>query len=293
MSDTATTPTFAFFGTPDIAATALEEMATFGYLPTLVVCNPDAPVGRKHTITPPPVKVWAEARGIPVLQPATLKDKAELAPFLETEFDFFVVLAYGKLMPEWLIELPTYGTINAHPSLLPKLRGASPIRSALLNDLSAVGVTIMQMDTELDHGPILTQMPVELHGVPIPGRQLDTTLARMSGDLLVDMMQRITTGEITSTPQDHDTATFCTKITKDMAEVTLDPYALPAGPAALALYQKICAFDGWPTAFFFHQGKRIKIADATYDPEAQTLRITRIIPEGKKEMDWNAYFQQP
>jgi len=288
----ATTPTFAFFGTPDIAVTALEEMATFGYLPSLVVCNPDAPVGRKQIITPPPVKVWAEAHNIPVFQPTTLKDRDALTPLTSTQFDFFVVLAYGKIMPQWLIELPRYGTINAHPSLLPKLRGASPIRSTLLYDLSACGVTIMQMDAELDHGPIITQMPVDLQGLPIPGRDLDTTLARMSGCLLVDVMQKLPSGDITPTPQDHTKATFCTKITKDMAELALDPYNLPTGDEAFALYRKICAFDGWPGTFFFHNGKRIKITAATYDQTTETLSITRIIPEGKKETTFSQYFSE-
>ena len=285
-----TPPKFVFFGTPDIAVYALEEMASFGFVPSLIVCNPDAPVGRKQTITPPPAKVWAQANNVPVFQPTTLKDREELSVLTKTDFDFFVVLAYGKIMPEWLIELPKYGTINAHPSLLPKFRGASPIRSSLLHDLSAVGVTIMQMDKELDHGPILTQMPVALYGVPIPGRQLDTTLARMSGDLLVDVMQKIPKGEIAPIPQDHTQATFCTKITKDMAEVPLDPHQLPTGETALAIYHKICAFDGWPGAFFFYNDKRIKITEAYYDEVMGTLTITRIIPEGKREMDWQQYF---
>lgn len=283
-------PKFAFFGTPDIAVYTLEEMASFGFIPSLIVCNPDAPVGRKQTITPPPAKVWAEANNVPVFQPKNLKNREDLTPLTDTTFDFFVVLAYGKIMPQWLIELPKYGTINAHPSLLPKLRGASPIRSALLHDLTAVGVTIMQMDAELDHGPILTQVPVSLHDVPVPGRQLDTTLARISGDLLVEVMQKIPTGEITPVSQNHSQATFCTKITKDMAEVTLNPHQLPQGNDALALYRKICAFDGWPGTFFFHKGKRIKIIEANYDDAQQTISITRIIPEGKKEMDWTQYF---
>lgn len=287
-----TIPKFAFFGTPDIAVYALEEMASFGFSPSLIVCNPDAPVGRKQTITPPPAKVWAQANNIPVFQPTTLKNQEALTPLTETKFDFFVVLAYGKIMPKWLIELPKYGTINAHPSLLPKLRGASPIRSALLNDLSAIGVTIMQMDEELDHGPILIQMPVALYGVPIPGRQLDTILARMSGDLLVDVMQKIPKGQITPIPQDHTQATFCTKITKDMAEVTLDPHNLPTGDEALTIYHKICAFDGWPGAFFFHDGKRIKITEANYDEVMETLTITRIVPEGKRETDFTGYFNK-
>jgi len=282
-------PKFAFFGTPDIAVTALEEMASFGYIPSLVVCNPDAPVGRKQIITPPPTKVWAEAHNIPVLQPTTLHERSLLTPLDTKDWDFFVVFAYGKIMPEWLINLPKYGTINAHPSLLPKLRGASPIRSTLLTDLTACGVTIIQMDKELDHGPILIQQSITLTE-PVPGNELDTTLARIGGDLLVHVMQELTKNNVTATPQNHDQATFCTKITKDMSVLTIDPTNLPTGNEALEVYRKICAFAGWPETFFIHNGKRIKVKEAEIDNKG-TLKITRIVPEGKSEMDWKQYFK--
>jgi methionyl-tRNA formyltransferase len=282
-------PKFVFFGTPDIAVEALNEMATFGFLPSLVVCNPDAPVGRKHIITPPPTKVWAEARKIPVFQPTSLKLRSDLTPLTSEHFDFFVVFAYGKIMPEWLITLPTYGTINAHPSLLPKFRGASPIRSTLLNDLDAAGVTIIQMDAMLDHGPILWQTPIPLT-IPIPGRELDTIAGKMCGDLLVHVMKELPAGTISPNAQHHELATFCTKITKDMAKLDIDPYHLPIGDDALTMYRKICAFDGWPGSFFFHNGKRIKISSGHYEPAKKILTITKIIPEGKKETDWDRYF---
>ncbi len=280
---------WAFFGTPEIAVTALEAMATFDTLPSLVVCNPDAPVGRRHLITPPPTKTWATAHDIPVFQPASLKDTALLKPLLETDWDLFVVFAYGKIMPEWLLSLPRYGTINAHPSLLPKLRGASPIRSTLLYDLSAAGVTIIEMDAELDHGPILATQPVALTE-PIPGRALDTTLARICGDLLVHVMHELLQGTTTKSPQNHDLATLCTKITKDMAELQLNPYQLPTGEAAFEAYRKICAFDGWPEAFFMHNGERIKIKAAEITPSG-SLHITRITPAGKSEMLFTEYFR--
>lgn len=281
---------FAFFGTPEIAVTALDEMATFGLSPHLIVTNPDAPVGRKQLITPPPTKVWACAHGIPVFQPPSLKNREELLPLTSEEWDFFVVFAYGKLIPEWVIDLPRHKTINAHPSLLPKLRGASPIRSTLLSDLSACGVTIMLMDKELDHGPILYQQPVELYNHPIPGRELDRILSLIAGDLLVHVMRELVAGTLTPTPQNHAAATFCTKITKEMAHLPLDPYHLPTGERARALYQKICAFDGWPEAFFIHEGKRFKIKSASLSEDGQ-LHIKRIVPEGKTETDFKSYFR--
>lgn len=280
---------FVFFGTPDIAVTALEEMYSFGYIPSLIVCNPDAPIGRKHIITPPPVKVWANAHNIPVFQPHTLKHKDELSPLTETQFDVFVVFAYGKIMPEWLINLPTHKTINAHPSLLPKLRGASPIRSTLLHDLSACGVTIIQMDKDLDHGPILTQQHVTLEK-PIKGNILDNTLAKICGNLLVHTMEELPKNTLKPVAQAHEQATFCTKITKEMAEVSIDPHHIPKGEDALAMYQKICAFDIWPETYFIHHNKRIKIKSAQLNQDG-TLEILRIVPEGKKETDFKTYFK--
>jgi len=288
MNESQMKPKFAFFGTPDIAVYALEEMASFGHLPSLIVTNPDAPAGRKNILTPPPVKLWAEERGIKVMQPKTLKDREQLSDLLAEEWDFFVVLAYGKIMPEWLINLPKYGTINAHPSLLPKLRGASPIRSTLLNDLSACGVTIIQMDADLDHGPILLQQPVAL-SEPVMGRKLDEVLARISGDLLTETLRELPKGTITSVEQNHAEATFCGKISKDMGELVIDPDNLPVGEQAFSDWRKICAFDGWPETYFTHKGKRIKIKQAKY--ENGRLQIERIIPEGKKEMDFKDYFR--
>lgn len=287
---------FAFFGTPDISVTALDEMEKLGFIPSLVVCNPDAPVGRKHVITPPPVKVWAEAREIPVFQPDKLpkepqhnNDGHPMSIICDTEWDMFVVFAYGKIIPQWLLDMPKHGTINAHPSLLPKFRGASPIRSTLLNDLSACGVTIIQMDQELDHGPILLQEPYPL-SIPILGRKLDTILAKKCGSLLVQAIEDIEVLEPTS--QDHSLATFCTKITKDMAELDINPYDLPTGDEALAMYHKICAFDGWPSTFFFHKDKRIKITGVRYDDQTKKLIVTHVVPEGKKEQGWATWMKQ-
>ncbi len=278
----------AFFGTPDLAVTALSEMEGFSLLPTLLVTMPDAPVGRKAIITPPPTKVWALERSIEVFQPSSLKNSEDLTPLMSGKWDFFVVFAYGKIMPKWLLQLPKYGTINAHPSLLPKLRGASPIRSTLLQDLSACGVTIIQMDEEMDHGPILYQQPVALPE-PVLGHVLDQTLSLICGDLLAHVIQETLKGTITPQAQRHEEATFCSKITKDMAELTLNPYALPQGEEALAIYRKICAFDGWPEAFFVFENTRIKIKAAHLDSSGNLL-ITRITPEGKNEMDFKSYF---
>src|SRR5690606_9907825 len=143
-----------------------------------------------------------------------------LGRLITEEWDLFVVFAYGLIMPKWLIELPKFGTLNIHPSLLPKLRGASPIRTSLLQNMEDMGVTIMLMDERMDHGPIVAQMPLSLPE-PVPGRKLDFTLAKMGGDLLVDTIPKWIKGEITPQEQDHANATYASKITKEMGELTL------------------------------------------------------------------------
>lgn len=289
MENASSAYSFVFFGTPEIAVTALEEMAARGHYPGLIVTKPDTPVGRKHILTPPPVKVWAKQHNIPVLQPHTLDEPDFLDTLKETNWDFFVVFAYGKIMPRTLIHQPTLTTINAHPSLLPKFRGASPLRSTLLYDLSAAGVTIIAMDEELDHGPILIQEPIPLT-TPIPGQELDSIAGKLCGDLLVQAMDGVTAGTLMATPQDHTAATYCHKITKDMAEIELDPHQLPTGAEALAAYRKICAFDGWPGAYFIYKDQRIKINEATCTEDGQ-LTLIAITPASKKPQPFSSWLR--
>ena len=278
----------AFFGSPEIAVIVLEEMKDAGYIPSLVVTNPDRPQGRGMVLTPTPVKDWANTHKIAVFEPTTLKNKEELDVLTAQEWDLFIVVAYGLIMPKWLIDLPKHGTLNVHPSMLPKLRGASPIRTSILEGLKDVGITIMLMDEKMDHGPILFQQPTTFTH-PIPGRELDENLAHQGGLLLCDIIPKWIAGEIIPAPQDHEEATFCGKITKDMGEIKIDPHNLPSGEEAYQIVLKVASFDGWPGTFFFHEGKRIKIVDAVISDD--TLVISRVIPEGKKEIDFEVYFK--
>ncbi len=279
----------AFFGTPDIAVWVLDELRSVGIHPTLIVTNPDAPRGRKLILTPPPVKTWAMEHSVPILQPTTLKDTSIEQILRDGNFDLFIVAAYGKIIPQSILNIPTRGTLNVHPSLLPKLRGASPIRSAILEDMRETGVTIMLMDEELDHGPILAQEVVHIakDDWPLRGRVLDELLARHGGTLLAEVIPKWIAGTITPTVQEHDSATFCTKITKEMGEIDLNADA----------YQnllKIRAFDGWPGTYFFHEKNgtkmRVKIIDAELETDG-TLKILRVIPEGKKEMSYEDFLR--
>lgn len=279
------TPSIAFFGTPAIAVFVLEELKKEGIVPSLVVTNPDRRQGRGlHTVATP-VKQWAQAHGIPVIQPDSMTDVQGLQPLTQKSWDLFIVVAYGSIMPAWLIDLPEHGTVNVHPSMLPKLRGASPIRTSILNGLDGAGVSIMRMDEKMDHGPILAQEPYT--GPLCEGHVLDEVLARKGGALLASIIPKLFAGAITEQDQDHTKATYSKKIRKEMAELALDPHDLPTGEDAQATLLKIYAYDQWPEAFFIHNNKRVKVTKARL--EDGHLIIESVIPEGKKEMSFATY----
>lgn len=282
----------AFFGTPELAKIVLEELARASIVPNLILTNPDAKIGRKKILTPSPVAAYAEEHNIPTLKPSSLSQSADFPELTGTTWDLFVVVAYGKILPPWLLAIPTQGTINVHPSLLPKLRGASPIRSAILSDQRKTGVTIMLLDEKMDHGPILAQAEAVIPEAnwPIDGQELDQQLATQGGQLLVETLPKWLAGTLTPHAQDHSAATFCSKISKDMSELAIDPYNLPTGHVAYDILLRIRAFSGWPETFFLHDGIRIKIKNAELGPTG-TLHITRIVPAGKKELNFTDYFQ--
>lgn len=283
----------AYFGGEPLGVPTLNELEQCGFLPSLIVCNPDRPAGRGRQLTAPPVKEWAHARDIAVWQPTDFKDKDSIAERLR-DYDLFIVVAYNHILPEWLIELPQHKTLNVHPSLLPKLRGASPIRTVILEDRrDQIGVSIMLMDAKMDHGPLIAQqsVPIADQGWPVRGLELDDALASLGGALLAATIPSWTSGSIKPEAQNHDEATYCHKHTKDMGELAIDPGNLPTGVEAAAALRKIRAFDGFPGTFFFHNKKRVKITDAELAPDG-SLQILRVIPEGKREIDWQSFTDQ-
>ncbi len=284
------TPNIAFFGGEPLGLPALQVLCSAGLTPSLVVCNPDRPSGRGLEVTPPRLKVWAQAQGIEVFQPTSYKNQEELERLTTTEWDLFVVVAYNFILPKWFLELPKHGVINVHPSLLPKLRGASPIRTAILeNRRDEVGVSIMLMDEKMDHGPLLAQTPLSLNDWPISGPMLDDMLAQIGGEMLARTIPKFLAGSITPTEQDHNTATYTKKFEKAESELTIDLAHLPAGNEALNTLCKINAWSGIGDTFFIDNGKRIKVKGAAVIND--TLTFTRLIPEGKKEMDFSTYLQ--
>lgn len=276
----------AYFGTPQFAVSILDELKKAGIIPALVVTAPDKPQGRGLTLTPPPVKVWADQEGIDVMQPNTLKDDQVKEMFENTEWDVFVVAAYGKILPSWVLDLPRKGVLNVHPSLLPRFRGPSPIESAILEDEKETGVSIMLLDEEVDHGPVLAQASIEIEEWPLRARDLEKVLAEEGGKLLAEALPLWVKGEIDAEEQNHELATFTKKIEKKDGELNLkeDPYQN---------FLKIQAYDEWPGTFFFQKNGnkeiRVKITDAYF--EDGELTITKVIPEGKKEMAYQDFLK--
>ncbi len=270
---------FVFFGTPILSVWVLEELKKKGVVPSILVTAPDAPSGRNLKLTPSPVKVWGSENNIPVYEVETFRKKPTPEFLLKTKWDFFVVAAYNFILPKSILDLPLKGTLNVHPSLLPEMRGPSPVRSSILLDKkNAVGVSIILLDEEVDHGPIITQKEMELETWPIKGRILDELLFRKGGKILGDVIPEWLKNKMTPKEQNHSLATFSKKFKKEDGLVDLNDDGYQN-------YLKYCAFDGWPRVYYFDQnGKRIIITDAELNDNK--FIIKRIIPEGEKERDY-------
>lgn len=266
---------FVFFGTPDVASETLEILKANGYLPSLIVTTPDKPQGRKMVVTPPPVKAWAQKNNIPYLQPEKITPDF-IEEFKKLNTDLSIVVAYGKILPEEIIKMPKLGTINIHYSLLPKYRGASPVEACLLNGDTETGVSIQQMAFKLDSGDIIVEEKLNIDINDIKNT-LREKLIKIGGDLLCKIIPDIFNQNLNPIAQDESRATFCKKIKKEDGEI--DPNG-----NALGNWNKYRAFFGWPGVFFFINGKRIKITKARY--ENDSFVIERVIPEGKKEIDF-------
>lgn len=278
--------TFAYFGSEGISIIVLEELLAAELLPTLIVAPPDRPKGRKMIVTAPEIKEWAIEHSIPYIQPKDLKDNLPLE-LTDFDWDVFIVVSYGKILSKELLALPLHGTLNVHPSLLPKFRGPSPIQSAIVTDAKETGVTLMLLDEKMDHGPILAQAKVTVEDWPPKVSMLAALLGQVGGELLVETLPEWLNGNIKPEEQDHERATFIKKIKKEDGLINL-------GEDAYKNLLKIRAYEKWPGTYFFVKrgGKniRVKIIDAKV--ENNKLLITRIIPEGKPEMDYEDYIRK-
>ncbi len=287
-------PKIAFFGGEPLGVPALEELQRAGIIPSLIVASPDRPSGRGQQLTTPPVKEWSLSKNIEVFQPTSYKSRDELGRILNEEWDLFVVVAYNFILPKWFLEIPKHGVINVHPSLLPKLRGASPIRTAILEDIPEdIGVSIMLMDEKMDHGPILKQEKIKISDSdwPTAGPELDSLLAKRGGELLAETIVEHIEGNTVPVEQNHDEATYTKRFTKDDARIEINPLSLPTDTAeSKRMFCKIQAFTGIGDAYFEYNGVRVKIKQAKLTEDG-SLRLLRVTPAGKPEMDFDRYLQ--
>lgn len=268
-------PRFIFFGTPEPAVIVLEELAKVGLYPTHIVTNPDRPKGRGLVTQPSPAKEWGRAHNIPVLSPEILDTDFENT-IKEASPDVCIVVAYGKILKQELLDIPSKGFLNVHPSLLPLHRGATPIQSSLLAGDTETGVSIIELDDKMDHGPLVAQEFVMLKGDET-SLELHQKLFSLGGILLGEILSEWVSGNIDSQEQEHELATYSKKIKKEDGEIK-------EGNSDELKWRKYRAYSGWPGVYYFQEGKRVKITSASI--EKGKFIIKRIIPEGKKEQDY-------
>ncbi|MEX2052322.1 MAG: methionyl-tRNA formyltransferase [Candidatus Paceibacterota bacterium] len=266
---------FVFFGTPDVASETLEILKQNNYLPSLIVTSPDAKKGRGLQLQTSPTAVFAEQNNIHCLKPEKF-DENFVDQLSAINYNLFVVVAYGKIIPEKILNIPKFGSINIHYSLLPKYRGASPVESAILNGETETGVTIQKMQYKLDAGDILTVEKINIE-LDETAPELRTRLINLGGNLLVKILPDITSGKIKKVKQNEEEATYSKKIKKEDGLIDLDDNPIKN-------YNKFRAYAAWPRTFFFKNGKRIIITQAHLENGA--FIIDKIISEGGKEMEY-------
>lgn len=248
-----------FMGTPDFAVPSLAALIAGGYDVVGVVTQPDRPAGRGRKLTASPVKRFAEEHGLPVLQPATFRQPEPVAALSALAPDVIVVAAYGLILPQAVLDIPPHGCLNVHGSLLPKYRGAAPIPAAILAGDGETGVTIMLMDAGMDTGPILSQATCPIEPQDTTGT-LTAKLAELGAALLAETLPRWLAGEIEPQPQAHELASYAPMIRK--ADGRID-WTLPAAQ----ITRQVRAYQPWPGATTFWNGKPLKLLKAQPLPE--------------------------
>lgn len=274
---------FIFFGTPDVASETLEIMYEKGLVPTLIITAPDRPSGRGMRMTPPPVKDFAIKYNIPYLQPEkiTLEVREEIEKFVdEYDIKIFIVVAYGKILPELLINMPKYGTYNIHYSLLPRHRGASPVEASILAGDTQTGVCIQRMVYELDAGDIVASSEISISDTDTTS-SLRAKLILLGSQLLCDIYDELPNIGTTGTKQNTAHITKCGKITKvdrliDITDTSLDNQLL--------MWRKYRAYDAHGGVYFIDREHNVKVKSAKF--EHNKFIIERVVYPGRPEQNF-------
>jgi methionyl-tRNA formyltransferase len=254
-----------FCGTPEFAVPILERLIAEKFVIDLVVTNPDEPSGRGYALKAPPVKQVALRAGLDIFQPAALKEPATVAFLSRYRPDAIVVVAYGHLIPKWLIELPRWGCINLHASLLPKYRGAAPIQWSLICGEALTGVTTMRIDVGLDTGDILLKREVGIQDDD-DSETLGARLSQLGADLMIETLRRLEQGNLEAQPQDHAQATLAPILKKEDGRIDWD---LPA----LEIWNRIRGLRPWPGAYTRFRGKNLHIWAASRPAAGETMHL--------------------
>ncbi len=260
-----------FMGSSEFSVKILEILAG-RYSLCGVVTQPDKPAGRGKTLTAPPVKILAETLNIPVLQPVKLKDPESFAQLANLQPDLIVVAAYGQILRKNVLELPRFGCINVHASLLPRWRGASPIQAAILHGDNVTGVTIMKMDAGIDTGPVLAKKEVDIDKDET-SKTLSEKLAEVGGQLLIQTLPDYLNGNLTPVPQDEVGANYVSMINKEDG-------LLEFRYSAERLEHKVRAYIDWPGAYMDWEGQSLKIRKARVAPLIEGTPGRRIVRDG-------------
>ena len=264
-----------FCGTPSFAVPTLEKLVGAGHSVPLVVTQPDRPRGRGMEVAVSPVKDAAIHLGIAVVQPTTIKNNAEFRDQLAAiRPDAIIVVGYGRIIPQWMIDLPRLGNLNLHASLLPKYRGAAPIQWAIANGESVTGVTTMRIDAGLDTGNILMQREIPI-GPEDTAQTLGPKLASIGADLMVETLRGLDSGQVRPTPQDHSQATLAPILKKEDGRMDF-------ARSAKDLFNRLRGFQPWPGAFTIFKGKTLQVHGAQPVQRAGALTPGELAVEGTR-----------
>jgi methionyl-tRNA formyltransferase len=289
--------TLVFCGTPRFAVPTLEALVHAGFPIRLVVTQPDKPSGRGLALAPSPVKQSALALDLPIAQPESIKNNDEFrARLITLQPDAIVVVGYGRIIPQWMIDLPHLGNINLHASLLPKYRGAAPIQWAIARGETVTGVTTMRIDAGLDTGDILLQKEIPINPTDT-AETLAPLLAAIGADLIIDTLRGLQAGTIRPRPQDQAKATLAPILKKEDGRIDFRQYAQE-------IRNRLRGFQPWPGAFTTFRGRNLHVWDAATSQHSlppgellvendrlfvgcgggTALALLEIQPEGKKHM---------